>query len=133
MCLSLCWSFYPLCSYQRDFNGQQKTVKAKTILVFSHLYPSLIYIKPASRGQIDAMEWKHPFSRDSYIFFMDGSCHGVSSVRPRSTHPLGGNPFRCGRCGGHSAPPILPLKRICQNHGKKDASSWNFSSVIFLC
>ena len=27
---------------------------------------------------------KHLFFRDGYNLFMDGSCHGVSSVRPRS-------------------------------------------------
>ena len=28
--------------------------------------------------------WKHLFFRDGYNLFIDGSCHGVSSVRPRS-------------------------------------------------
>jgi len=37
------------------------------------------------------------FSMEVNIF-KDGSCHGVSPVRPRSTHPPVG-PFRCGRCG----------------------------------
>ena len=55
MYLTLFRFFYPQLSYQRSFNGQQKIVKTKTILIFSHLYHSLIYIKPASRGQIDVM------------------------------------------------------------------------------
>ncbi|MBS3819912.1 hypothetical protein KGY73_10475 [bacterium] len=41
-----------------------------------------------------------------HILLKDGSCHGISSVRPRSTHPPVG-PFRCGRAVGHPMPPIL--------------------------
>ncbi|MBS3819081.1 hypothetical protein KGY73_06210 [bacterium] len=42
----------------------------------------------------------------NHILFMDGSCHGISPVRPRFTHPPVG-PFRCGRAGEHPVPPIL--------------------------
>ncbi|MBS3819974.1 hypothetical protein KGY73_10805 [bacterium] len=43
------------------------------------------------------------------ILLKDGSCHGISSVRPRSTHPPVG-PLRCGRAAGYSMPPILYKK-----------------------
>jgi hypothetical protein len=40
------------------------------------------------------------------LAFENGFCRGVLPLRPHCTHPPVG-PFRCGRCGSVSTPPIL--------------------------
>lgn len=66
---------------------------------------------------------------ESY-FFNDMSCHGMSPVRPRSTHPPVG-PFRFGRAG--EQPALAIIFKWNQNiiRTKKDAMSIeSFSFVV---